>query len=695
MVSKMYPLNGTGEQLTPSSGSLYFPKLGAVNADCSINREFQPNILVKHLVALVALAIFALNSFGDPLANWTRLTPAPIGKDLASVSSGDGRFIAVGSDAVATSPDGLDWDWQEVRGLHRGVAYGNGVFVIGGRSGVLTSEDGINWVQSASTEGMFACAFGAGRFVVVGDFILTSEDGLNWEEQSAPGQLWAVIHDGANFVAVGDGGRILRSSDGRDWESVGPGGYVSLRGVAYGNGRHVVTGILDHANPSIGVVFSSVDGGLTWQQLGSAQQGRDFPTTSVTYGQGIFVATRHDAVLTSNDGDNWVNRGSATSTRHTTVHYGQGDFVLVGAEGQVGVSPDGVEWTEIHNPPAPALLAAAFGNGRWVAVGESGLIVGGAADDTVWTPIVSGVTSDLRAVTFGAGQFVIVGMDGVVLRSLDGLQWEPSTSGTAAALSDIHFHEGMFAAVGTDGAVLTSQDGIDWEPQNSGTPESLSGITVGKGLWVAVGSKGTVITSPNTVEWSPADFPIAAGLNSITYGAGRFVAAGKYSRTSVIESSEDLRSWTSAISEKTNWWRVTTASDVAYHNGRFVAAVTHYDTNGLLLTSTDGLRWTEKDTGIAASLLGLGFGANRLVAVGSFGQAALSEVVYPRIALRLDNSGSVTLQISGHIGANYEIQASSNLLSWRTVESGVQATSDLTWIEEAERARQFYRVKLK
>src|SRR5262245_26914350 len=55
------------------------------------------------------------------------------------------------------------------------------------------------------------------------------------------------------------------------------------------------------------------------------------------------------------------------------VAYGNGRWVIVGDDGSILSSTDGVEWTAEFNPSAPTRLDdVAFGNGIFMAVGRSG-----------------------------------------------------------------------------------------------------------------------------------------------------------------------------------------------------------------------------------------------------------------------------------------------------------------------------------
>jgi hypothetical protein len=63
------------------------------------------------------------------------------GGNLSDVTYGNNTFVAVGTQGIFTSPDGIEWVRQpspKERAL-RGVAYGNGTFVAVGYDALFTS----------------------------------------------------------------------------------------------------------------------------------------------------------------------------------------------------------------------------------------------------------------------------------------------------------------------------------------------------------------------------------------------------------------------------------------------------------------------------------------------------------------------------------------------------------------------------
>jgi hypothetical protein len=181
---------------------------------------------------------------GQQLGDWTPIATAGGLNSWASVTYGNGKFVAVGrsnSDLVKTSSDGINWtstntslfrQWQS-------VTYGNDVFVAVGAidasnaSQVMTSSDGINWTgrTQAANNNWTSVTYGNNLFVAVansgtGNRVMTSPDGIIWTSRtSALDYEWqSVTYGNGVFVAVafnatGTGNWVMTSPDGTTWTS--------------------------------------------------------------------------------------------------------------------------------------------------------------------------------------------------------------------------------------------------------------------------------------------------------------------------------------------------------------------------------------------------------------------------------------------------------------------------------------------
>src|SRR6478672_11123469 len=97
---------------------------------------------------------------------------------------------------------------------------------------------------------------------------------------------------------------------------------------------------------------------------------------------------------------------------------------------------------------------------------------------------------ELSAIAYGNGQFVAGGESGMILTSADGANWVVRRSGARDYISAIAYGKGQFVAVGSiwdsdSSLILISEDGVKWTQRQSTTPNSLSAITYGNGQFVA------------------------------------------------------------------------------------------------------------------------------------------------------------------------------------------------------------------
>ena len=210
--------------------------------------------------------------------------------------------------------------------------------------------------------------------------------------------------------------------------------------------------------------------------------------------------------------------------------------------------------------------------------------------------------------------------------ALDVWHWR-SPRWTAAPLTAVSSHEGRYVAVGEQGRIVVSEDGVHWQDAESSTLGNLRAVAWGEGQWVAVGDFGDVVTSQDGLRWTRQSAGVFFHLRGVTRGNGLWVAVGD---DSVILTSPDGRVWTQRA----------TGSDplrtVVWAGGVFVAgggAEGVRDSNGqftetypaLVLTSRDGLNWTQVPQRASGPVTAISHGAGRFVAVTTTGNVLISE----------------------------------------------------------------------
>ena len=407
------------------------------------------------------------------------------------------------------------------------------------------------------------------------------------------------------------------------------------------------------------------------------------------------------AVADSLDRWNWRNPSPPLNPL-AAIAYANGTFVAVGGRfGYILRSTDGTNWTRQWTPTDEItveeirsfwLYGVAWGNGRWVAVGEGGVVLS-SPDARCWTRHDSGIVQRLNAVAYGNGTFVAVGTGGRILTSTDGMTWAIRTPGVTTELRAVTHGNNMWVVVGgqisvfgipEEDALLTSPDGVTWTDRSAETPnfpaQSLHGVTYGNNIFVAVGwslasQEGfSIYTSTDAVNWQQQPTGLfginSMDLTAVGFGNGKFLAAG-FGRLSSVDG--------------TNWSRVPNVyyyfagAGIIYENDRWVIARSigvSWDDHGRIETSVDGVNWHLQRQGTAENLSGIEFAPELGVAVGAGGT-----IVTSSNALRWD------LQVSGTsnwlygvahqsnrwvaVGERGTILTSTNARDWETQNSGI------------------------
>ncbi|QTN33246.1 hypothetical protein HZ994_13300 [Akkermansiaceae bacterium] len=242
--------------------------------------------------------------------------------------------------------------------------------------------------------------------------------------------------------------------------------------------------------------------------------------------------------------------------------------------------------------PPGIMRGIAYGNGKFVQVGQSGIIYV-STDGLNWTSPISPTTRDLRDVTFGNGRFVAVGDSATILHSTDAVNWTLTTYPRSAFSSALNIHgvafgNGVFAAAGLSNLTLKSTDGIAWTVE--GTSDfnvGWSGIDFVNGRFFYMGNRlGTlgarIITSTDASTFTaPVTVSPNKTLLHIAYLNGVYVSAGGAGNGGGFRfTSNDGSGATEVVAP-------STITSVISDGTRFIASGHTSD-----YTSTDGLNWT-------------------------------------------------------------------------------------------------------
>lgn len=309
---------------------------------------------------------------------------------INSICVSGGVFIAVGTNGITyTSTDAVSWTARtsqfSTSDIYR-VAGDGSMSVMVGQSGKIatSSDNGATWTSRTSGVGSYTLndviygASGGGGWVAVGQANATnpvccsSLDGVTWTNQTPAGVIQAankVIWTGTSLVMVGGVGMIQTSPTAAAWTNRTSGVSANLTWAASSGANVVAVG-------ASGTIVTSADHGATWTQRTSGVTNQ---LNHVVYANGLWVAVGNaGTVLTSTDMATWILRETPVSDNLTRSLWTGSRWVVVGASSALIASSDGSMWSKpLENPATVSqqMNAAAYYNGRFVAVGNSGYIM--------------------------------------------------------------------------------------------------------------------------------------------------------------------------------------------------------------------------------------------------------------------------------------------------------------------------------
>jgi hypothetical protein len=274
---------------------------------------------------------------------WTEQTSGTANA-LNDVTYGQGLYVAVGlSNTILTSPDGVTWTSRStpvtINSIND-IAFANGVFVAVGDASnpIIYSTDGITWVAGGGTSpnAIDGVAYGNSKWVAVaeGASWISTNNGVSWSiNQIIPAlfNVTSVSFANGNFVATTTTPTLVRSSDGITWTDVTPSGAGQFVDITFARPYFVALDIT-------GQIFLSEDG-TSWTKTRDAD-GDTWKT--ITSGAGVLVAVASssggDNVITSINGTEWIRRSGIPDYAWNGSGYGNGLFIAVGNSGKIMTS---------------------------------------------------------------------------------------------------------------------------------------------------------------------------------------------------------------------------------------------------------------------------------------------------------------------------------------------------------------------
>jgi hypothetical protein len=494
----------------------------------------------------------------------------PVGYAATRLAGGPGGWVAVGPQAIWTSPDGVSWTLAATHGITPQLpgdqmwvlsSTAQGYLAAGTASGgtqavIWTSGNGLTWQRKTATQlGLagpgetvqsISYATSRGADTVISGTVadggttysgvwLSTDGGSAWTRVTVPvdhGAGTSIVglgFDGSGLIAVRPGrsasgagdGVAYFSPNGQAWQYSAtinaPGGWSPrlVKGSGYG---FVVTG--DSAAGQI-LAYTSAGTGTVWQPTAPLGSAASETVAGATVGPAsTIIAIGSTAGSTVSQQPVFLEANTSGSVRPvslpgaanaTTPELAVNGLAIDGGQ-QVAVgSADGYPavWRKAGTRPGQ------IGGSSWVLVSSLSQV---SADPALRA---------LTGVTHGPAGWLAVGAPGpVVFTSADGTTWQPA-SGPGSITDDLAGASAVSAAAGPAGYVI-----------------------VGK-LVVGDACVADVWWSPNLTSWTRAsDVNDASGSSqvlAVAADAHGFVSVGSHNGKPAVWTTTNGRSWTTIV----------------------------------------------------------------------------------------------------------------------------------------------------
>jgi M6 family metalloprotease-like protein len=527
--------------------------------------------------AWIAIATNPVNN--SPEVAWTSLDGltwtqrSTLGKDIHSLFSRNGVCYALGWYAGikystdhgltwedAALPAGTRWTTDLMAAAPDGtlICTANAMDEPGSPGALLVSTDGRGWTRSNGNVALGdvdALVFGNGQFYAVDDAGVTRRSQSFYPNNSAPignfitAPAETPARQSVTFAASAndaDGDALTFAWDFHPQMALLDGSTVVASYVS--GGPQTVTLRISDARGGLTVITNPIQVSDPLQTWTSGSVGSTDDLNRILFANGRYLAASYwGNLFLSFDGLAWSAVGQPPEMDQPQLASGGGGFVAAGlreganTEGQLAWSADGRRWRKAIFPAGiPSLRAVVYDNGRYVAVGENGVVLT-SLDGLTWSlTSVAGAPNFRRLVWTGSTWIAMAmhpvnGRPEVTWTSPDAITWT-QRGALGFDVYSLFSRAGVCYALGWYGGVTFSTDqGQTWQQAalpvgTRWTTSYMAATPDGTLICMAramdeSGSPGALLISTNGLRWTRALGNSALGtIDALTYAGGRFLA---------------------------------------------------------------------------------------------------------------------------------------------------------------------------
>lgn len=233
------------------------------------------------------------------------------------------------------------------------------------------------------------------------------------------------------------------------------------------------------------------------------------------------------------------------------IAFGNGKYVAVGDNGYISTSTNGTSWTTPKQVGTTRWSKIAYGNGKFFAITLTSYFTTSTNGTTWTTPRKLDVSGGTNDIAYGGGKLILACYSGNLWTSTDdGQTWSNTHHYGSDTWKIVTYANGKFVAVSTNGYAISSVDGETWENRISAINSYYPPVDIayGNGKFIIVGGKGRLSTSGDAITWPATKYIQNLDFNCIEYSNSKFMAVGSLYENSkyvyYMTTSTDGETWT-------------------------------------------------------------------------------------------------------------------------------------------------------